>query len=715
MNMKTDNMFRRVLSSAACAAIVCGSLLNASCKEDETSGYEGGAFLYLENAKLNTSMKAFVEEYSEAGFTAEAIISNSVSELVSYDIRSNRDWRIEVENPETDSWVKIYPNEGKLDGRVKFLCEDNDNLEERSANVYFYYADGTLAEPMLTIRQKSNKEHIDLYVDGKAASRASATTAQAEYAVTVRANVPYYYKSETEWPEEWFRLTETDRDTYILNIDKFDSQDGKREGYITFYGAGEHSDIVAQLRVMQSAFNADNSVVVTVEELLASLGEDRVVTENYSVEAIVISDIDGGNIDPNTLVVEDASQKGLCLNLTAPNTALKAGTKVKVWLLDCIVTPWQAVDGVVAADRIFDPVEGAGLPTPIELASVEEADKYYNTLVTLKNAEWVFPYGTYYPGDENPTSANNSNKPKAAYGSTDHARMLRLAGGGAIRAYVEGGDAIESGANFKHAQFLPKGNGDITGIIMPRHTETSLDAASKTWTEYMPVFRMRTSEDDRIPAAGERKWTDIVEFVWDDTFAHEGVLDIKPNAGEGELKTTFETKWNFANSSATIYAGYCYWRKLLDTPAATPNAYIGLNGKGWINHEGSDGKSYGEINGEAWVATVSTAGVTAAEQLGLFFSTSSSGTGPRFFVVEWATSEDGPFPEVGRYEVTNWDALYYPPEFYFALPDECAGHDTLVVRCRVWKDQRCDLTSTSTIGGSGTNRMCAFSIAKRTK
>ncbi len=41
-----------------------------------------------------------------------------------------------------------------------------------------------------------------------------------------------------------------------------------------------------------------------------------------------------------------------------------------------------------------------------------------------------------------------------------------------------GGDAIESGANFKHAQFLPKGNGDITGIIMPRHTETSLDAAS---------------------------------------------------------------------------------------------------------------------------------------------------------------------------------------------------------------------------------------------
>lgn len=309
MNMKTDNMFRRVLSSAACAAIVCGSLLSASCKEDETSGYEGGAFLYLENAKLNTSMKAFVEEYSEAGFTAEAIISNSVSELVSYDIRSNRDWRIEVENPETDSWVKIYPNEGKLDGRVKFLCEDNDNLEERSANVYFYYADGTLAEPMLTIRQKSNKEHIDLYVDGKAASRASATTAQAEYAVTVRANVPYYYKSETEWPEEWFRLTETDRDTYILNIDKFDSQDGKREGYITFYGAGEHSDIVAQLRVMQSAFNADNSVVVTVEELLASLGEDRVVTENYSVEAIVISDIDGGNIDPNTLVVEDASQK----------------------------------------------------------------------------------------------------------------------------------------------------------------------------------------------------------------------------------------------------------------------------------------------------------------------------------------------------------------------------------------------------------------------
>lgn len=709
MNMKLDNIFRRVLSLTAGAAIIGGSLALTSCKDDETAGYEGSAFLYLENAKLNNSMKAFVADYSDAGFTAEAIISNDMSELVSYDIRSNRDWYLRVEDPENDSWLKIYPAEGKLDGRVKFLCEDNDNLTERSTNVYFYYADGTLAEPMLTVRQKANVEHINLYVNGSEATRASTSTAATEFDVTIRANVPYYYKSETEWPEEWFRLTETSQNTFKLNIDQFDSQDGNREGYITFYGAGQYGDIVAKLRVMQSAFNADNSVVVTIEELLSSLGSDGVVTDNYSVEATVISDIDGGNIDANTIVVEDASQKGLCLNLTTPNT-FKAGTKIKVWLLDKTITPWQAVDGVVVADNIFDPVENAGLPTPIDVTSVEDATKYYNTLVTLKNAEWVFPYGTYYPGDESAIYGNTN-----TFADADHARMLRLAGGGAINAYVEGGSSAEGGASFKHARFLPKGSGDITGIIMPRHTNTGFDPAEKRWIEYTPVFRMRNADDDQIAATGERTWTDIVEFVWDDTFDHAGVLDIKPNAGVGTLKTTFEDKWDFTNGSATIYAGYNYWRKLLETPAATPNAYIGLNAKGWINHEGSDKTSYAEINGEAWVCTVSTADVTAADQMAMFFATSSSATGPRYFVVEWATSETGTFTEVGKYEVTNWDAQKYPPEFYFALPAECAGHDTLVIRCRLYKDQRADLGSTSAVGGSGTNRMCAFSIAKRTK
>ncbi|MDE6139512.1 MAG: hypothetical protein K2F95_00950 [Alistipes sp.] len=703
------NIFRRVLSLTAGVAIIGGSLSLTSCKEDETTGYEGGAFLYLENAKMNNSMKDYVSDVSLSGFTAEAIISNDITELASYDIRSNRDWYLEVENPETDSWLKIYPADGKLDGRVKFLCEDNDNLTERQTNVYIYYADGTLAEPMLTVRQKANVEHIDLYVNGSAVTRASATTAAASFDVTIRANVPYYYKSETEWPEEWFRLTETSQNTFTLNIDRFDSESGKREGYITFYGAGEHSNITTQLRVMQSAFNADNSVVVTIEELLASLGSDGVVMENYSVEATVISDIENGNIDSKTLVVEDASQKGLCLNLTTENT-FKAGTKIKVWLLEKTITPWQSVDGVVVADNIFDPIENAGLPTPIEVTSVEDATKYYNTLVTLKNAEWVFPYGTYYPGDESAIYGNTN-----AFADADHARLLRLGGGGAINAYVEGGNSIEGGANFKHVRFLPKGSGDISGIIMPRHTNTGFDLATKQWVEYVPVFRMRSADDDKISDAGTRTWTDIVEFVFDETFDKSGTLPITPSAGAGTLKTTYCSEWDF-NSGGGLYAGYNYWRKILDQPAASPNAYIGLNGRGpWIGHEGSDQTSYGEINGEAWVCTVSTADVTANEQLAMFFATSSSATGPRYFVIEWATSETGPFTEIGRYESTNWDAQKYPPEFYFALPAECAGQQTLVVRCRLYKDQRADLSATSAIGASGTNRMCAFAIAKRAK
>ncbi|MDE7129087.1 MAG: hypothetical protein K2O07_02010 [Alistipes sp.] len=95
------NIFRRVLSLTAGVAIIGGSLSLTSCKEDETTGYEGGAFLYLENAKMNNSMKDYVSDVSLSGFTAEAIISNDITELAYYEILSKSVWYLEFENPES--------------------------------------------------------------------------------------------------------------------------------------------------------------------------------------------------------------------------------------------------------------------------------------------------------------------------------------------------------------------------------------------------------------------------------------------------------------------------------------------------------------------------------------------------------------------------------------------------------------------------------------
>ena len=709
--MRIRNIFGRILGGALSVAIIASAAVQSACTKDKADGYEGAAYLRLENTTINKTMKDFVVEATDAGFTAKPIIGNDVSELVTYDIRSNRDWRVVVENPATDSWVKIYPGDGELDGRIRFVLDDNDNLTARQANVLFYYSNGTLAEPMLTIRQEANVEHINVYVNNKEATRAAATTDASEFAIRISANVPYYYKVETDYTEKWFTFTETARDTFKLSVDKFESDGGKREGYITFYGAGEHSAIVTKLRVMQSAFNADNATTVgTVEELLQMRDASGMITENCSITGVVISDIDSKNVPANTVVVE-CGNSGLCLHLTAENTTLKAGTQVKLWLYEAVVTDDLIVKNVVANDRIFDP-QAVAMPAPVEVTSLADAKKYCNRYVTLKGAEWVFPYGTYYPGDE-----NNCYKPKAAYGSADHSRLVRLAGGGAIRAYVVGGTKIEDGPEFKHAQLLPNGSGDLTGIIMPRHTETSFSAAEKAFTEFVPVFRMSKVKDDQISKDGVRSWSNVVEFVWHDTFGEEkaGKYPIVPNSGAGTLKTTFGDQWDF--DGGALYAGYNYWRELYDKQAIAPDAYIGLNGRGpWNAHDGSTGSSYvDDLKGEAWICTVSTADVTASEELGVFFATSSSASGPRDFAIEWSTSETGTFQHVANYEVTNWDALYYPLEFYFPLPDECRGLETLVVRCRVYSARRADLTSTSNFGGSGTNRMCAFAIAKRTK
>lgn len=694
--MKTQNIIKSIFKGALIAALIAPCTMLWSCKDDNTTS--GDKYLRLEDPTVNNAL--LVESFSELGFNVPSKIGDETSPMMTYSVRSNSKWEVVTDERDGD-WLLVYPREGEGDGKVRFCVKDNDATATRSTTVIFRYANGKLTEATLTVKQGSNTPYITLKVDGVAASMVKAKRDASSFEIGAASNIDFYYSTS----DSWFQIVENGNGKYTLKVDAYpaDREEISREGTLTFIGMGANASTSAVLTINQSVADYASSTTVTIAELLSSLPASGFVDKNYRVTGYVVSQPENGNIGSNQLLLQDASHRGLMIELSsdADNT-YAYGTQMSVWMLGKDVKN-NCISDVKAAESIYG-VGAGSVPNDIalELTSLNDCDNYRNTLVTIKNAEWVFPYGTYYPGDEVASYTATS-----VGASTDHARMLRSAGGGALRAYVMGGVAADKGANFKYARALPQGSGSLTGIITTKKDDTK--------DELTTIIRMRSADDDAIAASGARGWTDIVEFVFP-PFDMSGVVPITPSKGAGTLKTTFETTWNFSNSNATIYAGYNYWRSDYTVASATGTTYVGLNGKGWVAHAGST-MNYPDANfkGEAWIATFSTANVSASDEARMTLATSSSATGPRFFTVEWAESEAGPFTAFAEYESTNWDALKHAPEFSFVLPAACYGKANVVVRMRVNRDQRSDLSGSSTIGGSGTNRMCAFSVAKRAK
>ncbi len=701
--MKTKIILSKMARWSCLCAMALAAALPTACNDDD----DDIDAPYLDIEKYSVSSKNNVTGASEIGFTVNATVGDPTLELMCYDIRSNCDWQILNDGGEDADWLLIYPREGSQDGKVRFCVKDNDATQPRAATVIFRYADGRLTERTITVQQRGNGPYMDVAVDGKESTRAAAGRAATEFKITVSTNVGFFWNKDDS---DWFSISETGNGEFVLSVEAFpeDCEDLSREGTVEFRGLD--SSVGAVLTVVQSVATFEDAVEITIGDLLAKYPEGGSIAENCYISGYVVSDQANGNFEPNQMIVQDASRRGLLFEFTDPSLNTYAlGTKMSIWLLGKEIKA-NTVAEFAPKDNVYDVAAGTAEDVALEITSLENAGDYLNTLVTIKNAEWVFPYGTYWAGDEGSVFSST-----AAGASSDHARMVRAAEGGAIRAYMMGGTSIDSGIKFKHARLLPKGKGDLTGIIMNRKDDYE-------GTTLMPVLRMRNLDDDAIAESGDRGWTTLVEFVWP-PFDMSGTVPIVPITGSGTLKSSFETQWFFGDDSRskTIYAGYCYWRTDPATQAASGKTYVGMNAATWMEHPNSIWKSGGYpepdvVKGEAWIATVSTADVSDSEEVAVAFSTSSSATGPRDFIVEWSDSETGTFHPVSTYSCTNWSALLYAPEFHFTLPAECNGLQTLVIRLRVNGTRRANLAATDTAFASGgTNRLCAFSVAKHKK
>ena len=682
----------------------------ASCKDD-TDNSQPYLRISATTATSPAGGKVYVLLATEHGFNVIPDVENSQLAVVTYDLRSNRDWKVVFENGNEDGWLMAYPMEGSGDGKLRFCVKDNDAITERTAKAVLYYKEGAASDIEFVVQQEANLPYLSVSINGRlGATRSSSGKDGNVVNIIAASNVDYVYTKSAG--SSWFNLNEAQRGEITLTVDPLpdDFDQEFRDGLITFKGLGTHSNLETVIRVVQSIVSVDGATQITIEELLTAY-EGKAVEENLYIRGIVVSDIDNKNIPDDQMVVQDKSGKGLLVVFEdAADNTFKVGTELTVWLYDKEIRKASIVE-VSADNTVYDPMPDVGCDGVIKtITHLNNLEEHLNCLVKITNAEWMFPHGTYYPGDENGIYTVADAAPWK-----DKARLVRSTGGGSVRAYVLGGESMTGGATFKHARVLPKGNGILTGIIMYRHDDFER-------TTDMIVLRMRNLADDEIPVSGERGYADIVEFVFP-YMDISGQMPIEVYRGNGTLRTSMDYQWNNPQTAGQLYSGYCYWRMDASAQAGAGNTFIALNSANWEGTSSANSLfapnypfTSGAINGEGWIVTFSAEDVTANEEIVLGVATSSSATGPRDFCIDWGESLSGTFTTFAQYECTNWTPQLYAPEFMFVLPAECNGKANIVLRLRVNGTRRANLSATNTaFAAGGTNRMCGLVVSRRTK
>ncbi|MCC8173247.1 MAG: DUF5689 domain-containing protein [Odoribacter sp.] len=341
----------------------------------------------------------------------------------------------------------------------------------------------------------------------------------------------------------------------------------------------------------------------------------------------------------------------------------------------------------------------------MKLQILSEIGNYENTLVTLKNVEFAIPMGTYvninedsYNEEGNATSINLGDTPR------EYAHILRDKAGNFVRLY----SASTFTDRFKG--LIPQGSGDITGIVMKKNKNG----------EIINTLRIRSHADNNVSNSVKDRLTNtIVQFGPFDDVSDKST--VTANIGTGTIKTSMFSNILNTSGSTAMYWAWTYARRItadLDangnaSPALTTNIqeqYACLNTQQWWNGTGT---SILDQSGEAWIITFSTE--DAQGDLLLSFTTSSSQTGPRYFTIEWADSENtaaANWQAITEYESTDWNSNYQLLQHQYRLPDAIKGKQSVVIRMRVNQNVRVN-GNTSTIASGGTNRIGYWSVTEK--
>ena len=195
--MKRYNLFRHIMRAAAAMALLIPAAALNSCNDDDEA--VGGPYLRIENPMVGSNTKEVtrVPSYSELGCEIAPILASKkfsdspdslqahTVSLISYDIRSNRDWTVVVEGDNAQG-LRVNPSAaGSGDGRIFLTATNNYSTQARSTTLYIRYADGSYSDASLAVTQAANTPYFITRVNGTDAGQITVKQAAATYEISI--------------------------------------------------------------------------------------------------------------------------------------------------------------------------------------------------------------------------------------------------------------------------------------------------------------------------------------------------------------------------------------------------------------------------------------------------------------------------------------------------------------------------------------------------
>ncbi|MDY4569157.1 BACON domain-containing protein [Alistipes senegalensis] len=260
--MKRYNLFRHIMRAAAAMALLIPAAALNSCNDDDEA--VGGSYLRIENPMVGSNTKEVtrIPSYSELGCEIAPILASKkfsdapdslqahTVSLISYDIRSNRDWTVVVEGDNAE-WLRVNPSPiGSGDGRIFLTATNNYSTEARATTLYIRYADGSYSDASLAVTQTANTPYFITRVNGTDTGQITVKQAATTYEISVLSNIDYFYSTEGDF----FRLTETGNGLFTLEVDAYpeNAQELERSGSIDFKGVGAYASMTGRIVILQT-------------------------------------------------------------------------------------------------------------------------------------------------------------------------------------------------------------------------------------------------------------------------------------------------------------------------------------------------------------------------------------------------------------------------------------------------------------------------------
>lgn len=225
------NLMRNVLLAAIAALAAVGL---TACSDDD---YSGTPYFYIDGNEAGMSDTVLI--------AYDGIDTTSFTQARKLNVRSNRPWRLVEESADATPWVRVFPEEGEMDGIVRVSAAANAAPSTRT-KTYHVYLDGKDCGKTIVVKETG----AEPYLRGSA-NNINIARVGGDVQFTVTTNVDYAYSIVGEG-SDWLTVNRSTDDPNVLIINAAPNTTGnERSATLHLQGTGDYSNLVIDVPITQ--------------------------------------------------------------------------------------------------------------------------------------------------------------------------------------------------------------------------------------------------------------------------------------------------------------------------------------------------------------------------------------------------------------------------------------------------------------------------------